>query len=243
MQPRSKSRKTFPSRPLLCYVTDRRGLSGFDEATSPAAILRHIEAAVAAGVDWIQVREKDLPGTGCAALTRAAVQITAGQTRPGSADGRETVSRILVNDRLDVALAENAAGVHLGEKALPVAAVKRFLKTASAGAPGKRSFLIGVSCHSLASAETAAASGADYIFFGPVFSTPSKISLGEPQGLQRLAEVCEKIKIPVLAIGGITLNNAGDCLSRGASGVAAIRLFQDTVPVERVVETLRQLTF
>jgi thiamine-phosphate pyrophosphorylase len=85
---------------------------------------------------------------------------------------------------------------------------------------------VGASCHSLEAAEQAAADGADYLFFGPVFATPSKQAFGPPQGLLRLERVCRAVSLPVLAIGGITPQNAGACLHAGAAGVAAIRLFQ-----------------
>jgi len=84
--------------------------------------------------------------------------------------------------------------------------------------------------------------GADYVIFGPVYATPSKASLGQPQGVQRLQEVCKRLTIPVLAIGGITLANTGDCLAAGASGIAAIRLFQDTVDLDDVVRELRKVS-
>ena len=147
-----------------------------------------------------------------------------------------------MNDHLDVALAEQAGGVHLGENSLPSqkrsACFCRHL-------PRKRSpnkFFVGVSCHSLESAKSAAASGADYIFFGPIFATPSKAAYGSPQGLNRLADVCRSVNIPVLAIGGITLENASSCLSAGASGIAAIRLFQDAVDPASLVRSLLQLS-
>jgi thiamine-phosphate pyrophosphorylase len=88
----------------------------------------------------------------------------------------------------------------------------------------------------------AASGGADYLFFGPVFDTPWKAAFGAPQGLERLAEVCRAVSIPVLAIGGITLANASACLAAGASGIAAIRLFQDALDITSLVQSLRQLT-
>jgi thiamine-phosphate pyrophosphorylase len=136
--------------------------------------------------------------------------------------------RIFVNDRLDVAIAERAAGVHLGENSLPIAEAKRLLQVSQNLSPENRpgEFLAGVSCHSLSSAQAAADAGADYIFFGPVFPTPSKRIFGPAQGLERLGEVCRAVSIPVLAIGGINAENAAHCLAAGASGIAAIRMFQ-----------------
>jgi thiamine-phosphate pyrophosphorylase len=148
----------------------------------------------------------------------------------------------LVNDRLDVALAERAGGVHLGENSLPPEEAKRLLAS-QAVQTLPRDFLIGVSCHSLEAAKYAASAGADYIFFGPVFATPSKASYGAPQGLGRLAKACGSVSIPVLAIGGISLENAASCFSVGAAGIAAIRLFQDSSDPAELVRKIRQQPF
>lgn len=116
---------------------------------------------------------------------------------------------------------------------MPVAEVTRLVH----GGAG-REFLVGASCHSLDGAERAAAEGADYVFFGPVFATPSKASFGEPQGLARLEQVSRAISIPVLAIGGITEKNAAACIAAGAAGIAAIRLFQEAPDLPALLETL-----
>jgi thiamine-phosphate pyrophosphorylase len=217
---------------VLCYVTDRHSSAAIESREPQRTLLLKIEAAVAAGVDWIQIREKDLSGRDCALLTREALQRAA-----KSRAGNQARTRIIVNDRLDVALAENAGGVHLGEKSLPVAEAKRLVVDR-----GERNdFVIGVSCHSLEAARSAERDGADYLFFGPVFATLSKAAFGAPQGLERLATVCRGVSIPVLAIGGITLANASACLAAGASGIAAIRLFQDSQDVPSLVQSLRKL--
>jgi len=195
--------------------------------------LLRMETAAAAGVDWVQIREKDLSGRDCGLLTREALQRAA--KSPAS---NASPTRILVNDRLDVALSEGAGGVHLGENSLPLPEAKRFVRAQALS----RDFLIGVSCHSLDAARSAASGGADYLFFGPIFSTPSKAAFGAPQGLERFAEVCRAVSIPVLAIGGITLANASACLAAGASGIAAIRLFQDPRDMSSLVQSLRKLT-
>jgi thiamine-phosphate pyrophosphorylase len=221
-----------PSRPILCYVTDRRSLQNSLPSAPHGLLLEKIAAASHAGVDWIQIREKDLSGKECAALTRAAL------LRVSKAPAAFGAARILVNDRLDVALAERAAGVHLGEQSLPVTEARRLLRAQE----HIREFLVGISCHSLEAAQAAAQAGADYIFFGPVFATPSKAAYGAPQGLTRLAQVCRSVPVPVLAIGGITLEEAAACLQAGAAGVAAIRLFQDAENVSQVVQTLRELS-
>jgi len=209
-------------KPILCYVTDRRALEGANVPPADAVVgsrppdgltsLRDsIRHAIAAGAAWIQIREKDLDGRTLVELARFAV-----------AETHATSARILVNDRLDVALAANAAGVHLGEKSLPLEVVCEWRRSA-----WRSDFLIGVSCHSLESAHAAERGGADYIFFGPVFATPSKAVYGAPQGIDRLCEVCASLEIPVLAIGGVDLENARECIAAGAAGIAAIRLFQD----------------
>ena len=215
----------------LCYVTDRSGLSGVEAREAQETLLLRIETAAAAGVNWIQIREKDLSGRNCGLLTREALQRAA--KSPAS-----NAARIVVNDRLDVALSEGAGGVHLGENSLPLPEAKRLVKAQALS----QHFLIGVSCHSLEAARSAASGGADYLFFGPIFATPRKAAFGAPQGLERLAEVCRAVSIPVLAIGGITLVNASACLAAGASGIAAIRLFQDARDMTSLVQSLRQLT-
>jgi thiamine-phosphate pyrophosphorylase len=220
-------------RPILCYVTDRRSLHVPSVPASPESLLHTVEAAVQAGIDWVQIREKDLSGRECAALTREALKHAA---KSFAANGRS--ARILVNDRLDVALAERAGGVHLGENSLPVREAKRLVESRLLSTD----FLVGVSCHSLDAAKSAAGDGVDYIIFGPVFATPSKAAYGTPQGLERLAAICRAVSIPILAIGGITLYNAASCLSAGAAGIAAIRLFQETPDIHAVVTTLHQLS-
>jgi thiamine-phosphate pyrophosphorylase len=219
-------------RPLLCYVTDRHSLSATESVQAKRLLLLKIGTAADAGVDWIQIREKDLSGRDCGWLTRNALQRTA-----NSPESNRAPTRILVNDRLDVALSERADGVHLAENSLPLPDARRLASAQGAS----RDFLIGVSCHSLESARSAASDGADYLFFGPVFATPSKAAFGAPQGLERLAEVCRQVSIPVLAIGGITLANVPACLSAGASGIAAIRLFQDAADMSSLVQSVRKL--
>jgi len=202
-------------------VTDRRSLPsapvpadsppGDDAAHRARALLDCIRRAAAAGAGWIQIREKDLDARPLVELTRSAM-----------AETRAAGARVFVNDRLDVARAAGAAGVHLGENSLPLEPVIEWRRRF-----GRPDFSIGVSCHSVESARAAARGGADYIFFGPVFASPSKAAFGAPLGTERLSEVCAAVEIPVLAIGGVNLENARSCIAAGAAGVAAIRLFQD----------------
>jgi thiamine-phosphate pyrophosphorylase len=222
----------FPERqsPLLCYVTDRHSLPVANSADSILALTRKIAEVAAAGVDWVQIREKDLTAHELAWLTRKSLEIAAMSSAKSS-----RATRVLVNDRLDVAIAERAGGIHLGEKSLPVAEAKRLVQSAL-HERAVEAFLGGVSCHSLEAAEAAERDGADYIFFGPVFTTPSKQGFGPSQGTERLQQVCGAVSIPVLAIGGITLDNAVSCLHAGAAGLAAIRLFQDAIdPIDAIL--------
>ena len=181
-----------------------------------------IAAAARAGVDLIQVREKDQSTRELLALVEQAVAVCAG-----------TSARLLVNDRLDVALAAGPnVGVHLPADAI----APRVLRGRFGGG-----LLIGVSCHSVDEVARAETDGADFVVFGPVFETPSKIAYGPPLGLEKLAEACRAVRIPVLALGGITRENAGACLAAGASGLAAIRLFQQAESMEALVRELHAL--
>jgi thiamine-phosphate pyrophosphorylase len=211
-------------KPVLCCVTDRRGLRAADEAAAARALLQQIARVASAGVDWIQIREKDLATRPLLHLASSAVKATASSS-----------TKILINDRLDAALAAGAAGVHLGGESLPVADVSRWKKEGCVPAE----FLIGAACHSLEAARGAERDGADYVIFGPVFTTPSKMKYGPPLGLDRLRETCAAIRIPVLAIGGITLENAASCIEAGAAGIAAIRLFQEVECVEKIIARLK----
>src|SRR5580693_4079112 len=220
--------------PILCYVTAPAAASG-------SALAEKIAAVSAAGLDWVQIREKDLPGRELAALTREAV-------------ARRSAARIVVNDRLDVAVSESAGGVHLGEASLPVVDVAKWVNRSESGVvvsdhgaasqfpvAASGDFLIGASCHSLDGSKAAVRDGADYICFGPVFATPSKAKFGEPQGVEKLAAVCSAVSVPVIAIGGITLENTGECIAAGAAGIAAIRLFQDAADPAGIVSSLKNL--
>jgi thiamine-phosphate pyrophosphorylase len=172
-------------------------------------------------VDWVQIREKDLPARSLLALTEAAA-------RQARQQGR---TRVMVNDRLDVALAAHAHGVHLGTRSMPVDLVRRL-------AP--REFVVGVSCHSLQEALAAEAAGANYILLGPIFATPSKLQYGPPLGLAKLREVTSQISIPVFALGGITLDRVPPCRQNGAAGIAGIRIFQDADSVQELIGALRE---
>jgi thiamine-phosphate pyrophosphorylase len=214
------------SKLIVCYVTDRQSLDATPGQRRESALLQRIENAASAGVDWIQIREKDLPARELLDLTRTAIRVCRNLSAHGAA-------RILVNDRADVAWAAGAAGVHLGERSLPIPALVNVRH-----GPARTDFLVGASCHSLGAALRAAGEGADYLFFGPIFATPSKAGFGPPQGLPKLAEICRAVSIPVIAIGGITLDNAAACAAAGAAGISAIRLFQGKSAVTEIVARL-----
>jgi thiamine-phosphate pyrophosphorylase len=175
-----------------------------------------------AGVDCVQIREKDMPARELLELARQAVAaaIVGAVMDEGCAE-----VRVVVNDRLDIALTAGAAGVHLGRESVPARDVIRWCRSGNAPAE----FLVGVSCHSLEDAREAESAGASYIFFGPVFDTPSKRAFGPPQGIRQLAEICCAVQVPVIAIGGVNRENGAECFRMGAAGVAAIRLFQEAV--------------
>jgi thiamine-phosphate pyrophosphorylase len=177
----------------LYFVTDRK-------QTAARSLVDVVHAALGGGVRAVQLREKDLGGGELYRLAARVRKIT-----------ERYRARLLINDRLDVALAVGADGVHLGQTSFPVAATRRLL------GPGK---LIGVSTHSLA--EITAAAGADFVVFGPVYFTPSKAAYGEPQGVDRLREATVQSSVPVFAIGGINADRISDVLTAGAYGVAMI---------------------
>ena len=215
-QPTGGSTDRPIARPIICYVTDRKARTG---DKSLPALLDVIRAAAAAGVDWVQIREKDLPARELFALVKDAVALAS--VRPGPIRPRSI--KMIVNDRLDVALAAGAAGVHLGHASAPAREVVNWCRAGNAPAD----FLIGVSCHSLEGAQDAESAGTSYTYFGPIYETPSKIPFGKPHGAEELAQVAKAVKIPVIAIGGVNESNAAQCIRAGAAGIAAIRMIQD----------------
>jgi len=232
VSPPERSLPATIDRPVFCYVTDRRSLPLATSGDAQHLLLESVERAAAAGTDWIQLREKDYSGREWEELLGEAL-LRAKRANPAT--------RILVNDRMDLALACGAGGVHLSENGLPVVDACRLRDDYFSRHGGDDNFLIGVSCHTLGSALSAARAGADYIYFSPIFFTPSKANYGPPQGVGKLGQICRAVvPVPVIAIGGITPENAKECFAAGATGVAAIRMFQEDPHLRETLTQLRQ---
>lgn len=191
---------------------------GIDEVDEVEALLALIARAAAAGVDLIQLRERDLSARALVRLTEQVLAVLA-----------PTGARLLINDRADLAAA-CGVGVHLARRSLDVAVVRKTFGD---------DLLIGASTHSLAEAREAEAGGADFIVFGPVFVTASKKRYGAPVGLAALGEVSRQLQIPVLALGGIKTNNYRSALATGAAGIAAISLFTETADLRELVREVK----
>ena len=195
------------SRPIL-YLITRGATTEATTASAPefAQILKQVAEAVAAGIDLIQIREKQLTTRVLFELVGEAAKLT-----------RVSSTRLLVNDRADVAAGAGADGVHLTTQSLDAATIRRAFG---------QDFLIGVSTHTLAEVHTARDQGGDFVVFGPVFETESKRAFGPAKGIGELSGVVRDLRdYPVLALGGINPANAEDCLAAGAAGIAGISLF------------------
>ena len=179
-----------------------------------------LQQALRGGVRAVQVREKDLPVRELLALARELRSIT-----------WEFNARLFINDRVDVAIAVGADGVHLGNKSMPAAAVRKIV--------GKK-MLIGVSTHSLGEAENAERAGADFITFGPIFVTPSKMRYGAPTGVEALGTIKEHVRIPVLGLGGVRPDNILRVLRAGADGIAMISAILAADDIQSAAEMMNQ---
>ena len=207
---------------LLYYITDRMQLPG-DEAERRRRLLSKIAEAVTCGVDYIQLREKDLSGRELESLAREAARIVHAQP--------STKTRPLINSRSDVALAVGADGVHLRSDDIFIPDARTIAEHA-----GRRNWLIGISCHSDDDVKLAASQAASFVVFAPVFGKRDS-PITAPAGIDALRRACQ-YDVPVLALGGVTLQNAALCMEAGAAGIAGIRLFQDH-DIARVVSVLR----
>jgi thiamine-phosphate pyrophosphorylase len=217
---------------LLYYITDRSQFSG-TEAEQRFALLRRIADAARASVDRIQLREKDLTPRALECLAREAVR---------AVRDHSTSTRLLINARTDVALAAGADGVHLPDGDLPASEVRSLWMKSCSRAP-----VIGVSAHTVSDVRYAEAHGADFAVLAPIFEKSG--TAAKAIGGEALREACSALASPggveapyrgafrVLALGGVNLGNAQECLSAGAAGVAGIRLFQ----LGDVAETVKRL--
>jgi thiamine-phosphate pyrophosphorylase len=207
-------------RPITYLITGGQTSS----ATTPAdaefrSLLALVGGAVEARVTLVQLREKGLTGRTLYELACAAALLARG-----------SATRVLVNDRADVARAAGCDGVHLTTRSLEAPAVRRAFG---------EDFLIGVSAHTRGEARAARDGGADFAVFGPVFDTPSKRAYGAPVGLETLEAVARELSpFPVVALGGVDAANAAEVLRAGAAGVAGIRLFADGQNLARAVQLI-----
>ena len=209
------------AKPITYLITSGETTAETTPSTEDfARLLKLVSAAVAARVNLIQLREKDLKARVLYELASRAVAITRGSS-----------TRLLVNDRADIARAAGADGIHSTARSLETSVVRQ-----SFGAD----LLIGVSTHSLIEARAARDDGADFAVFGPVFETASKRIYGEPVGLERLKEAAQELApFPIIALGGVTIDNALNCLRAGAAGIAGISLFKQDNALRRVVRLVQ----
>jgi thiamine-phosphate pyrophosphorylase len=220
-------------RCLLYYITDRKQFPG-DETARHRALLDKITEAAGAGVDYIQLREKDLGARDLQSLAKDAIRAIREQR---IANG-ELRAALLINSRTDVALSAGADGVHLPSDDILPSEVRRIWASCDVGGPACEHPCIAVSCHRRDEVDRAQSQSPNFAVFAPVFEKHDAPG-ASPAGLVALQQACEA-KIPVLALGGVSLKNAAACLRAGAAGIAAIRLFQEN-KIEDVVRALRAL--
>jgi thiamine-phosphate pyrophosphorylase len=204
---------------ILYYITDRKQFPG-PEPHRRELLLAKIAEATRAGVDYIQLREKDLPARELESLARDVVRIVR-ETR-----NAKCATHLLISSRSDIALGTGADGIHLPSDDIFASDARAIWLSPHARNPKleTRSFVIAVSCHTAEEVRLAETQGADFAVFGPVFE---KVGTSLRVGLDALRAACQVSHMPVLAIGGVTLENARACVEAGAAGIAAIRLFQE----------------
>lgn len=220
----------MPNRCLLYYITDRSQFRG-DGSNHRSELLAKVAEAARADVNYVQLREKDLSGRDLEKLAREVLAVISENSQ---------VTRLFINSRTDVALAVGADGVHLRAEDLAPSEVRRAWQLAGRPPGAPENPLVAASCHTAADVQRAAAERCDFAVFAPVFGKKSEKTGGmaaPPAGINALREACKE-KIPVLALGGVTLENASSCLQAGAAGVAGIRLFQEN-QIAVVVRALR----
>ena len=215
------SRKTISSSEPLIYLITEGAATAENFSAKKTEILALIKAAAESKISLVQIREKNLPA-------RLLFELAAEASKVSS----RTETKILINDRADVALAAGADGVHLTARSPSAKIVRRCFPP---------DFIIGASAHTLAEAENARDEAADFATFSPIFSTPSKTQYGAPQGLKKLRAVCENLaNFPVLALGGVDENNYESVLASGARGFAAIRFLNDAEKLKNLAADLRR---
>ncbi|MFZ0796471.1 MAG: thiamine phosphate synthase [Terriglobales bacterium] len=229
----------------LYYITDRSQFCG-DERARRRALLAKVAEAAHARVDYIQLRERDLSARELEVLAKDALTAIR-DSAPLRTENRELRTgsdprtRLLINSRTDVALAAGADGVHLRADDITPDEVRQILTASVASVPRPLTtdhFLVAVSCHSNEDVKHAESAAADFAVFAPVFGKSSAPGT-RPTGLAALNEAC-RAKIPILALGGVTIENAASCLRAGAAGIAGIRFFQEN-KIEDIVRAVRTL--
>lgn len=206
-------KKLLAQSPLI-YLISNGTLTTENFHRKSTETLRIIEHAVTNGISLVQIREKNLPAKFIFELTVKGAQIT-----------QNSRTKLLVNDRADIAFLAGADGVHLTSASIPTEIIRQNFPA---------EFIIGVSCHNLEKCLESKNEGADFVTYSPIFPTPGK---GLPKGLKELNEVCEKLKsFPVIALGGIDESNYKSVLENGASGFAAIRFLQDKRNLRKLAE-------
>jgi len=219
---------------LLYYITDRTYFSG-DEAERRRKLLAKISEAAACGVDFIQLREKDLSTRELERLAYQALEAI-GHREPGN---QKPETRLLINSRSDLALAVGADGVHLRSQDISPSDARNIRRISKDQNLKEGIWIVAVSCHSEAEVLLAAAEAADFVVLAPVFAKAAgeKNYGSTPTGLEALRRACRH-RVPVLALGGVTMENARSCFDTGAAGIAGIRIFQEN-DISEVVRRVR----
>jgi len=218
---------------LLYYITDRSQFGG-DEVSRRKKLLEKIAEAAECRVDFIQLREKDLSARELESLAHDALRAIR-ENSPSLATNSEAATRLLINSRTDVAIACGADGVHLRSDDVSPDIVRKVWRYSLT--PGKANAIVSIACHTVPEVRVAAEKGGDFALFGPVFEKTEARTPVPPAGLSLLKDACQQ-KIPIIALGGVTLENARTCVEAGATGIAGIRIFQEN-QISKVVRQLR----